>query len=62
MRDVVLMRVVSIGLSGKVRFEQRVEGGEEVSPMDIWDNNLPDSHCKALRQVASIGGADLGER
>lgn len=31
-RDVVLIRVVSISLSGKGRFEQRVEGGEEVNP------------------------------
>lgn len=51
----VLIRVVSIRLSEKVRFEQRVEGREEMSPMDIPDKNLPDSHCKTLRQVDAWG-------
>lgn len=39
--------MVSIGLTGKVRAEQRLEGGEEVSSVDMWDNNCPDSHRTA---------------
>lgn len=49
------MRVVSIRLSEKVRCEQRVEGREEMSPIDIWDKNVTDSHCKALRQAEACG-------
>lgn len=51
MRDVDLMRVVGIGLGGKERFEQRVEGGEEANP--TWDN-LPNSHCKTASQVSGV--------
>lgn len=40
-------KMVSIGLTGKVRAEQRLEGGEEVSSVDMWDNNCPDSHRTA---------------
>lgn len=35
--------VVPTVLAGKGRFEQRLEGGEEVSPVDIWDNSVPAS-------------------
>lgn len=63
MREAVLIRGVSVGLTGKVSFEPRLEGREEVSPVDIWDN-FPDSHCKApsagVFQKASGGGAEQG--
>ena len=42
--------VVHSGLAGKGRFEQRLEGGEEVSPVDIRDN----CSCQ-LRQADAWG-------
>lgn len=35
--------VVHAGLTGKGRFEWRLEGGEEASPVDIPDNSVPAS-------------------
>ena len=41
------IRVACVGLTGKGRFEQRLEGGEEVSPVDLWDNSVPASYWEA---------------
>lgn len=37
----ILNRMLKVGLTKKVMFEQKFEEGEGVSPADIWRKNIP---------------------
>lgn len=56
----ILNRTVGVGLIRKVKFEQRLEGGEGASHADIWRKSVlngGNNPCKAQKSLACFRGS-----